>query len=117
MDQQRFVGRTAELAFFDGLLVDDPPASVVLVHGPGGIGKSTLLREVGRRAAASGRSPRLLEAPEVPPAAGVRARGAPARSRPWRRRRGGAAPPFFFSHPQGPHARRRHVPAPAAAAV
>src|SRR3954465_11392982 len=70
MDQHRFVGRTAELAFFDSLLVDDPPASVVLVHGPGGIGKSTLLREVGRRAAARGRSPRLVDARELAPVPG-----------------------------------------------
>jgi hypothetical protein len=69
-DRQRFVGRARELAFFDSLLVDDPPASVVLVHGPGGIGKSTLLREVGRRAAASGRSPRLVDARELAPVPG-----------------------------------------------
>src|SRR3954462_11941339 len=70
MDQQRFVGRTDQFAFFDSLLVDDPPASVVLVHGPGGIGKSTLLREVGRRAAAQGRSPRLVDARELAPVPG-----------------------------------------------
>jgi hypothetical protein len=69
-DRQRFVGREAELAFFDSLLVDDPPASVVLVHGPGGIGKSTLLREVGRRAAQRGRSPRLVDARELAPVPG-----------------------------------------------
>jgi hypothetical protein len=69
-DRQRFVGRESELAFFDSLLVDDPPASVVLVHGPGGIGKSTLLREVGRRAAQRGRSPRLVDARELAPVPG-----------------------------------------------
>lgn len=69
-DQQRFVGRAPDLAFFDTLLVDDPPASVVLVHGPGGIGKSTLLREVGRRAAIQGRSPRLVDARELAPVPG-----------------------------------------------
>jgi hypothetical protein len=69
-DRERFVGRAAELAFFDSLLVDDPPASVVLVHGPGGIGKSTLLREVGRRAEARGRSPRLVDARELAPVPG-----------------------------------------------
>src|ERR1700712_5294582 len=56
-DRQRFVGRAHELAFFDELLVDDPPANVVLVHGPGGIGKSTLLREIGRRARTRRRAP------------------------------------------------------------
>jgi hypothetical protein len=69
-DRERFVGRAPELAFFDSLLVDDPPANVVLVHGPGGIGKSTLLREVGRRAASRGRSPRLVDARELAPVPG-----------------------------------------------
>jgi hypothetical protein len=69
-DHENFVGRASELAFFDDLLVDDPPASVVLVHGPGGIGKSTLLREIGRRAQARGRSPRLVDARELAPVPG-----------------------------------------------
>jgi AAA ATPase domain len=69
-DRQRFVGRAEELTFFDSLLVEDPPASVVLVHGPGGIGKSTLLREVARRAAERGRSPRLVDARELAPVPG-----------------------------------------------
>ena len=69
-DRQRFVGRGPELEFFDSLLVDDPPASVVIVHGPGGIGKSTLLREVGRRAEQRGRSPRLVDARELAPVPG-----------------------------------------------
>jgi hypothetical protein len=70
LDRQRFVGRAPDLAFFDDLLVDDPPANVVLVHGPGGIGKSTLLREVGRRAETRGRSPRLVDARELAPTPG-----------------------------------------------
>ncbi len=69
-DEQRFVGRADELAFFDSLLVDDPPASVVLVHGPGGIGKSTLLRELARRGKARGRTPRLIDARELAPVPG-----------------------------------------------
>jgi AAA ATPase domain len=69
-DRQRFVGRAQELAFFDRLLVEDPPASVVLVHGPGGIGKSTLLREVARRAAERGRAPRLVDARDLAPVPG-----------------------------------------------
>jgi hypothetical protein len=69
-DRQRFVGRASDLAFFDSLLVDDPASSVVLVHGPGGIGKSTLLREVGRRAEQRGRSPRLVDARELAPVPG-----------------------------------------------
>jgi hypothetical protein len=69
-DRQGFVGRASELAFFDSLLVEDPPANVVLVHGPGGIGKSTLLREVARRAEARGRSPRLVDARALAPVPG-----------------------------------------------
>ena len=67
-DRERFVGREEELAFFDHLLADDdPPANVVLVHGPGGIGKSTLLREVARRGAEHGRGPFLVEGREIEP--------------------------------------------------
>ena len=44
-ETQRFVGRDGELAVLRGLFADDPPYSVVHVHGPGGIGKSTLLRQ------------------------------------------------------------------------
>jgi len=44
-ETQRFVGRDGELAVLNGLFADDPPYSVVHVHGPGGIGKSTLLRQ------------------------------------------------------------------------
>ena len=67
-DRERFVGRGDELAFFDRLLAEDePPANVVLVHGPGGIGKSTLLREVARRGAERGRGPFLVEGREIEP--------------------------------------------------
>lgn len=50
----RFVGRDAELARLDALLGPEPAAPVFFVSGPGGIGKSSLLREVGRRAVARG---------------------------------------------------------------
>ena len=69
-DAERFVGREAELAVFDDVLVDDPPWSVVMVHGPGGIGKSALLREVVRRATARGFSPWLVDARELAPVPG-----------------------------------------------
>ena len=69
-DAQRFVGRERELAFFDSLFVDDPPAQVVHVHGPGGIGKSTLLREVVRRAAQRGWSSRHVEGRDLAPIPG-----------------------------------------------
>jgi AAA ATPase domain len=66
-DQARFVGRRRELELFDQLFVDDPPANVVLVHGPAGIGKSTLLREVARRGERRGWRPRWIEGRELPP--------------------------------------------------
>jgi hypothetical protein len=51
-DPAPFVGRTAELARLEALLGHDPPAGVVLVHGPAGVGKSALLRELAHRAGA-----------------------------------------------------------------
>ncbi len=65
--RRAFVGRKRELGFLDSLFVDDPPANVVLVHGPGGIGKSTLLRHVQRRGEAAGWTPVLVEARDLPP--------------------------------------------------
>src|SRR5689334_16666395 len=38
-----FVGRAPELGAFSGALEGSADARVLLVHGPGGIGKSTLL--------------------------------------------------------------------------
>ena len=50
-DRTRFTGRASEIAFLDKCLdSDDPPASVVHICGPGGIGKSALLRETARHA-------------------------------------------------------------------
>jgi hypothetical protein len=43
---RRFVGRTAERAFFQSTLAaDEPPFNVLYIFGPGGVGKTTLLRE------------------------------------------------------------------------
>jgi hypothetical protein len=69
-DAHRFVGREKELAFFDSLFVEDPPAQVVLVHGPGGIGKSTLLREIARRGTKRGWTSRVVEGRDLAPAPG-----------------------------------------------
>lgn len=66
-DARRFVGRVTELAALESLLGDDPSASVVLVHGPGGIGKSTLLRELERRAGARGRETFRIDGRELEP--------------------------------------------------
>lgn len=64
-DRDRLVGRTAELETFDGLFVDEPRANVVLLHGPGGIGKSTLLREVARRGEQHGWRATLVDGREL----------------------------------------------------
>lgn len=61
------MGRQAELAVVDALFGDDPPASVLHVHGPGGIGKSALLREIARRGEERGWTPRLVEGRDLPP--------------------------------------------------
>jgi hypothetical protein len=53
-DRELFVARTDELAFFDRVLAGVSPVRIVHVHGPGGIGKSALLREVSRRARSCG---------------------------------------------------------------
>ena len=54
-----FVGRAPELLSFDTALAGTDPARVLFVHGPGGIGKSTLLDEL-RRRAVQARRPALL---------------------------------------------------------
>lgn len=64
----RFVGREAELEFFRSALVAEEPLFAVLyLYGPGGIGKTTLLREYVRMAQASGRAHILLDSRNVDP--------------------------------------------------
>ena len=55
-----FVGRAPELRSFDAALAGTDPARVLFVHGPGGIGKSTLLDELRRRAVQAQRPALLL---------------------------------------------------------
>lgn len=57
--RRSFVGRRAELASIDRALTGDDPTRVLFVHGPGGIGKTTLLDQIRLRALDHGR--RLLE--------------------------------------------------------
>jgi len=67
-DRDRFTGRHAEIAFLERCLdAPDPPACVIHVCGPGGIGKSTLLREIGRRARDRGRIVLALDGRELGP--------------------------------------------------
>lgn len=56
LDATRFVGRTTDLAAVERLFDGTTPLRVLLIHGPGGIGKSALLREIARRAEAAGRT-------------------------------------------------------------
>jgi hypothetical protein len=67
-DRDRFTGRHAEVAFLERCLdAEDPPACVIHVCGPGGIGKSTLLREIARRSRARGRTVVALDGRELGP--------------------------------------------------
>jgi len=70
VDAARFSGRRRLLGWLDELLAGSGPTRVVLVHGPGGIGKSALLREVGRRAMAGGRVVWSLDARALEPVPG-----------------------------------------------
>jgi hypothetical protein len=50
-----FVGRASELDLFRAALTDEPaPFAVLFLHGPGGIGKSALVRRLGDEAVAEG---------------------------------------------------------------
>jgi len=71
-DRARFTGRVNEVAFLDRCLdSDDPPASVVHICGPGGVGKSTLLREVARHARDRGIRVVSIDGRELGPAPGA----------------------------------------------
>jgi hypothetical protein len=65
--RRTFVGRRGELAGFDDMLAGRSPRRVLLVHGPGGIGKTTLLLEFRTRAREAGRTVVLLDGREVDP--------------------------------------------------
>lgn len=52
LDAERFVGRSQPLRLTDAALRGDGPERIIHVHGPGGVGKSALLRAVERQARA-----------------------------------------------------------------
>lgn len=66
--RKNFVGRATELELFRLALQNpDPPFAVLYIYGPGGIGKSTLLREYGQMARESGRPVLLLDGRNINP--------------------------------------------------
>ena len=64
---QGFVGRAVELASFDDALTGRSARRVLFVHGPGGVGKTTLLLHLRSRAQRAGRSAVYLDGREVDP--------------------------------------------------
>lgn len=70
--RRSFVGRSAELAVVSDVLAGRSHASVLYVHGPGGVGKTTLLRQIGATTEAAGRrvhrvDGREFAVPEIEP--------------------------------------------------
>src|SRR3712207_4966651 len=58
-----FVGRAAEVELFrQALEAADPPFSLLWLHGPGGIWKSTLVRRLAEEAARAGHVPTIVDA-------------------------------------------------------
>ncbi|MFN2506069.1 MAG: hypothetical protein ABR540_17915 [Acidimicrobiales bacterium] len=74
--RRRFVGRSNEVEWFrTALEASDPPFSVLYLHGPGGIGKKTLLEILGDTARGAER-PSSTSTGGMPPALlGAIARG------------------------------------------
>jgi hypothetical protein len=57
-----FVGRISERELFRAALAEDPPPFAVLfLHGPGGVGKSALLRQLADEAEATGRIAAIVD--------------------------------------------------------
>jgi hypothetical protein len=67
--RRRFVGRSAEIELFRAALDDaiDPPFSVLHVHGPGGVGKTSLLQAFGAIAAGAGATVAWLDGRDLEP--------------------------------------------------
>lgn len=66
-DAARFVGRDPEMATVADLLDADTPSRILFVHGPGGIGKSTLLRAAAALADRRGLRTSRIDARTLPP--------------------------------------------------
>ncbi len=70
-DRGRFAGRRAELDLLGRCMAEDSQVSVVHIVGPGGIGKSALLREIARRARDQGREVISVDGRELGPEPGA----------------------------------------------
>ena len=69
-ESRLFVGREHELQQFEQWLVQSPSSLEILdVHGPGGVGKSALLRAFARRARQLGREARIVNCDSILPKA------------------------------------------------
>jgi hypothetical protein len=66
-DERRFVGRVRELELVSDVLEGRSTTRVLVVHGPGGIGKSTLLRQVRRHAERAGWDTRAIDGRDTLP--------------------------------------------------
>jgi hypothetical protein len=67
-----FVGRAGEIELFrSALLAPDGPATVLFLHGPGGVGKSSVLDILTDVAAADGATPVRVDGRDVPPDSGA----------------------------------------------
>lgn len=65
---RQFVGRTAELAMFAQVIASPEPPFVVLhIHGPGGVGKSTLLKAFAQQSEQNGVRTLALDGREIEP--------------------------------------------------
>jgi hypothetical protein len=70
-DRRRFAGRAEELKFLEQCLDENPPASVIHVTGPAGIGKSALLRAFARSARERDIAVIAIDGRELGPAPGA----------------------------------------------
>lgn len=67
--RRMFVGRAGEIELFrSALLAPEDPAAALFLHGPGGVGKSSLLDVLADVAAVDGASPVRVDGRNVPPA-------------------------------------------------
>ncbi|RSM44925.1 ATP-binding protein [Amycolatopsis balhimycina DSM 5908] len=66
--RRTFSGRAGEIELFrSAVLAPDGPASVLFLHGPGGVGKSSVLDVLTDVAAADGATPIRVDGRDVPP--------------------------------------------------